>query len=202
MMPSKRIGLTGGIASGKSTVSRYLEEKGLVVIDADRIAHDLYDRSFEYQRAVVKEFGEDILVEGKIDRKILGGLVFKNSKKRKKLEEIAHPLIFKKIKEEVEKHGKEKAIFLDIPLLFEVDPAYREDLSLDEIWLVSVSKEKQLERLMNRDQISEEEALRKIQTQMDLRKKIELSDVILYNNMNVDFLYMQVDNQLRDEGIL
>ncbi len=202
MMRNKRIGLTGGIASGKSTVSRYLKEKGLVVVDADRIAHDLYDRSFEYQRGVVKEFGEDILVEGKIDRKILGGLVFKNSKKRKRLEEITQPFIFKKVKEDLEKYRKERVVFLDIPLLFEVDPVYREDLSLDEIWLVFTSEEKQLKRLMNRDQITEEEARRKIQAQMDLRKKIELSDVILYNNKNVDFLYMQVDNQLRDEGIL
>ena len=92
-------------------------------------------------------------------------------------------------------------IFIDIPLLFEVDENYRKSLKLNKIWLVFAPLELQMERLSERDGISKEEARIKMQTQMDMRKKIELSDVILYNNKNVDFLYKQVDNQLREEGI-
>ena len=201
MMQNKRIGLTGGIATGKSTVSRYLREKGLAVIDADKITHNLYDHSSGFHKSIIQEFGEEILRNGEIDRKKLGAIVFRDQERMNVLENIAHPLIFAEIMKEIERLQNEKLIFIDITLLFEVDENYRKSLKLNKIWLVFAPLELQMERLSERDGISKEEARIKMQTQMDMRKKIELSDVILYNNKNVDFLYKQVDNQLREEGI-
>ena len=203
MMQSKRIGITGGIATGKSTVTRYLKEKGFTVIDADQITHELYDHSVSFQEKIVSSFGKEIAVDGKIDRKALGAMVFKDNTRKKALEEIAHPLIFEKIAEETAAAEKnEKTVFIDIPLLFEVREEYRRKLRLDKIWLVYTTEDLQLKRLMERNNLSKEEAVLRINSQLPLNKKIELSDVILYNIKNVNFLYEQIDNELRDEGIL
>lgn len=203
MIRSKRIGITGGIATGKSTVTRYLKEKGFVVIDADQITHDLYDRSKPFQDRIVAEFGKDIVVHGKIDRKALGAVVFREEARKKALEEITHPFIFEKISEEIISAEKDhRTVFVDIPLLFEVKEEYRRKLDLRKIWLVYTTEDLQLERLMDRNHFSREEARRRINAQLPLSKKIELSDVILYNIKNVNFLYEQIDHELRDEGIL
>lgn len=203
MMQSKRIGITGGIATGKSTVTRYLKEKGFTVIDADQITHELYDHSVSFKDKIVAEFGDEIVMDGKIDRKGLGAVVFKDETRKKALEEIAHPLIFGKIIEKILAAEKnEKIVFIDIPLLFEVKEEFRKILKLDKIWLVFTTEDLQLKRLMERNNLSKEEAVLRINSQLPLNKKIELSDVILYNIKNVNFLYEQIDNELRDEGIL
>lgn len=201
---SKIIGLTGGIASGKSTVSHYLKKLGFPIIDADRITHELYEKNEEFCKALVENFGEKIIQKGAISRKIIGDIVFSNQSQLKKLEEITHPFIFDKIKDEIEelKNRGEKVIFLDIALLFEITEKYRRELNLDKIWLVYTTEELQIERLKKRNQLSEEECIKRIKSQMPLDKKIELSDIVLYNTKNVDSLQDQIDDELRNEGIL
>lgn len=195
-MQNKRIAITGGIASGKSTVTMYLRGLGYQVIDADQITHDLYDHSQEFQDKIIETFGKDILSQGVIDRQKLGSIVFSDEKKRLDLNRITHPMIYDKI---LQAKSDEKFLFFDIPLYFEVEDNLKDRLKIDEVWLVYVDEKTQLERLQKRDGLSKKEALDRIQSQIPLNKKIELSDVILYNTKDMETLYNQIDEQLRDE---
>lgn len=184
-----RIGLTGGIASGKSTVSDYLRELGAVIIDADNIAHSLMEPKKLLWRRVVEEFGEEILDNNTIDRNKLGGIIFNDSKAKERLDEITHPIIIAKIEEEMEQLSQENDIIIvDVPLLIEADM-----LNLfDEIWLVYVDKDIQVKRLMDRDQIDYQKAIAKINSQMPLAKKKEYADRIISNNGTEEELKAEV----------
>lgn len=173
------IGLTGGIASGKSTVSGILAKLGAEVIDADKIAHQITCKGEEGYLAAVNFYGKKILKEsGEIDRKFLGRIIFNDQAKRKKLESLLHPIIIKKMKEKIKEIGEEKHIVLDVPLLFETGL----DRLADQVWVVYTDRGIQLERLKERDNINKKEAERRISAQMSLEKKKELADVIIKNN--------------------
>lgn len=164
------IGLTGGIASGKSTVANMLIEKGITVIDADIIAKQAVEKGMPAHRQIIDEFGEDILLpNGDIDRKKLGALVFTNEQKRLALNAIVHPAVRQEMLNRRDKAiaNREAFVVLDIPLLFE---SKLESL-VDKIIVVSVTEELQLERLMKRNQLTEEEAVSRIRAQMPLEEK-------------------------------
>lgn len=189
------IGLTGGIASGKSTVANYLKEKGLTVIDADieaRLAVEIGEPAY-YK--IIETFGEEILqVDKKIDRVKLGHIIFNDEEKRKQLNGIVHPEVRKRMndkKEEGIKRG-EKIIVLDIPLLFESKLTYMVDKTL----LVYVDEEIQLKRLMERNQLSKEDALARINAQMPLKDKIKLADEVVNNNGTLEETFAQVEQIL------
>ena len=163
------IGLTGGIATGKSTVCKILKDLGVEIIDADQIAHNVL-KNKEVVKNIKKEFGFHILDDnGEIDRKKLGQVVFNDQKKLKKLESFTHPKIFEIIKNRLEVLDTDnKLVVLDAPLLFEVAL----DKEVDETWVIYADKKTQIKRIVKRDNLTKKEAEKRIDTQMPLNKKI------------------------------
>lgn len=190
------IGLTGGIASGKSTVSEMIKARGIPVIDADKIARDVVKRGSETLQQIVDYFGEDILNEdGSLARKKLGAIVFQDEEKRKKLNAIIHPAIRKQMLLERDQHvaNGEKTIVFDIPLLYESNLFHL----VDKVLLVYVDEETQLKRLIERDQAGEEDARRRIASQMPLAKKRERADAIIDNSGTIEETEAQLDDILK-----
>lgn len=186
----KIIGITGGIATGKSTVTEYIKDKGYKVIDADKIAKNLMEKGSSSYKKTVEYFGKDILKEsGEIDRKVLGSKVFSDPKLLKILNNITHPFIFREIKNQLEESYGEDVIFLDIPLLFEeYDNILKYGIHFDEIWLVFADRETQIERLMKRNDLTKQEAIERIDAQMDIDIKKEKSTTIIYNLHSIENL--------------
>ena len=178
------IGLTGGIASGKSTVSKIFRELGAEIIDADIKAKEISERE-----DVIKEigniFGKEVInIEGKIDRLKIKEIVFNNKEKLKKLNDLIHPKVmeeFKKIKENI---GKNDIIIFDVPLLFESGM----DKMCDKIILVFTDKKIQIKRMLERDGITEELAEKIINSQMSLEEKLNKSQIHLENNGTLEDL--------------
>jgi len=169
------IALTGSIATGKSSTVKLLSASGFHIIDADKIAHQILN---EQHQAIAELFGETLVSEGQVDRKALGAIVFADSNKRKALESLLHPLIYKEIERlsaEQDKWGK--PYFIDIPLFFE-GGRYPIEKSL----VVYTTKEQQLERLMQREGYSKEEALNRIQTQVPVEEKRKLASYVIDNS--------------------
>lgn len=175
------IGLTGSIASGKSTVSSMLEEMKIPVIDADKVSREVVEPGEEAYLSVVKQFGEDILLpDGNINRKKLGSVIFSNEEKRKILNGIVHPAVRKRMLEQKEDYVQngESIIVMDIPLLFESQLTHM----VDKVIVVFVEEMVQLKRLMERDQSTKEEALQRIHSQIPLKEKVKLADAVINNN--------------------
>lgn len=166
----KVIGLTGSIASGKSTVTRALRDLGAPVIDADAIVHELQQPGTPVTQAIAREFGPEVIrPDGALDRAALGRIIFADPTRRKALEGIVHPAVRERIWQEVDRCRAEgqPAVVLDIPLLFESGW----DRLVDEVWVVYVEPETQRARLIARDGLPPEEADRRIAAQMDLEAK-------------------------------
>lgn len=182
---SMTVGLTGGIASGKSTVSSLLIEKGYTVIDADIEARLAVEKGEEAYQEIVCHFGERVLLsDGSIDREELGSIIFHDQKERKALNSIVHPAVRKRMtaKKEQAIRRNEQLIILDIPLLFESKLQYMCDKTL----LVYADEDIQLQRLMQRNQLSGKEAMARIQSQMPLRDKKALADAVIDNNGTIE----------------
>lgn len=195
MNQNKIIGLTGSIATGKSQVSNYLKDKGIKVIDADLIARDVANYK-SVKNKIKKEFGDDLYKDDKLDRKKLAEIIFARKIHRQKLNSIMHPEIYKKIKKESE--NSEGLVFIDIPLLFENEDLNKKyGLVFDEIWLVYVDRERQIERLMKRDDISKEYAEEKINSQIPVEEKRKKSDVIIDNSGTLEETFAQVEENLK-----
>jgi len=174
------IGLTGGIASGKSTVSKILAQAGARVIDADKIAHDVVMPKQLAWEKIVSHFGMSALLgNGQLDRAALGAKVFSNPAERKWLEELIHPLVREAIEKEIQVWNAEKneIVVLDIPLLYEVGW----DTLADETWVVSVDTATQLKRLVRRDRLSLMQAQKRIDSQMPLIEKVKRADYVIDN---------------------
>ena len=185
------IGITGSIACGKSLVSNYLQEKGYTIIDADKIGHMALEND-EVKKQLVNKFGKSILKDNEINRVTLGKLVFENNENLKELNNIIHPQIRKNISEQIQVHKNEKLVFVDVPLLFE---AKFDDL-VEKIIVVSLDEKIQLERLMNRNSLSKEEALQRIKSQIPIREKEKLGDYVVDNSFTQENTYNQVDRIL------
>lgn len=175
------IGLTGGVATGKSTVAGFFSDHGITVIDADAIAREAVLPGSSALLRIIEEFGPEILQpDGTLNRKKLGFIVFNNEEKRRLLESILHPAI-KQLAEskirQAEQEGERVVIYM-APLLIEAGVTDR----VDEIWVVSTTEAVQLERLMARDNISREEARRIIESQMPLSEKERFGRVIIDNS--------------------
>lgn len=175
------IGLTGGIATGKSDISRFFQERGALVIDADQLARQAVEPDSPGLAAVVSAFGEGIRAsDGSLDRKRLGALVFADSVKRIQLEAILHPEIRRLAEERIAKAAESglRVVFYVAPLLIEAKATDR----VDEVWVVTVRPEVQLERLMLRDGISRDEAQRIIASQMPLTEKESYGRIVIDNS--------------------
>ena len=182
------IGITGSIACGKSTVSNYLKEKGYTIIDADKLGH-IALTSDEVKEKLKKSFGLTILENNEIRREKLGKLVFGNDENLKILNSIVHPYIRKIILQLQEKHRDERLVFLDIALLFE---AGFEDL-VEKIIVVHVDEKIQLARLMNRNALSKEQAMFRIESQMSSNDKSKLGNYVINNSNTKEETYRQID---------
>ncbi len=194
------IGLTGGIASGKSTVSAFLKEKGYTIIDADLAARMVVEVGQPAYLAIVEAFGKGILQEnGQIDRAALGAIIFNDPTKRNLLNGIVHPAVRSMMlshKDEAIENGKQ-TIIMDIPLLFESDLTWMVDRTI----VVTVEEDVQLNRLMKRNELSEEEAASRISSQLPLREKAEKADAVIDNNGAVEDTLKQVEALLTAWGL-
>ncbi len=191
----KVIGITGGIATGKSTVTKILINFGYEVIDADKIAREVVEKGENAYNDIIKYFGSSILrKDGNIDRKKLGEIIFNDKKKREKLNIIVHPQVIKKIIEKINLYCHiEKVVFVDIPLLIEnIDYLNKCGLYFDEIWLVYLNKEEQLKRLIKRDNLSIKEGEKRINVQMPIELKKKYATKIIDNSKEINNLEKQV----------
>lgn len=194
------IGLTGGIASGKSTVATMLKKMNITVVDADIEARLAVMKGETAYAKIITEFGKEILLENEeIDRQKLGSIIFHQTERRQCLNEIVHPEVRKRMREKLEeaKRNKEQVVVLDIPLLFESKLTYMADKTI----LVYVDKETQLQRLMERNNLTANEAEARIHSQMPMSEKIKLADVVIDNNGLIDDTKSQLTEVLRNWGI-
>ena len=184
-MFNNAIVLTGGIATGKSTVARILKENGFNIIDADEISHKILDENHE---KISKLFGTEYVFNKKVQRKKLGSLIFSNKKEKEKLENLLHPLIKEKILLFSKVYEKNNEVYLiDIPLFFE-NKTYNIKKSI----LVYATKEQQFQRLIKRDKFNSNDALARIDSQIDINEKKLLATYIIDNTNNIDDLKKEV----------
>lgn len=173
---TKIIGLTGGIGSGKSTVARYFEELGVPVYVADTEAKRIMDEP-ETIREVKQIFEDDVLLDGKLDRKKIASIVFNNPDKLKKLNQIIHPKVKKDFKDWLEKHKNYSFIIKEVAILFETGT----ENDFDAIILVTAPEKTRIERVMKRDKLTESEVLERIKNQLPDEEKIKKSHYIIEN---------------------
>ena len=188
----KIIGITGGIASGKSTVTDFLKQQGYQVIDADQVVHELQEPDGRLYQALLSAFGSAILQEdGRLDRPKLGAMIFGNPDLLAQSSQLQNEIIREELAHRRDLLAETEAVFfIDLPLLFELEY----DNWFDQIWLVDVTVETQLSRLMTRNALSQEEAEKRIAAQLSLQEKRKRADVLIDNNGSLE----ETRQQLRD----
>ncbi|MFF2878779.1 dephospho-CoA kinase [Gottfriedia sp. NPDC057991] len=191
----KIFGLTGSIASGKSTVSNFLKELNVPIVDADVIAKEVVGIGQPAYKKIVEAFGSEILLDsGEINRPFLGSIIFNNEEKRLQLNEIVHPEVRREMKEQANRYIKqgEPLVILDIPLLYEGNSIEL----VEKVIVVTVSEENQLKRLMNRNGLSKEDALLRIASQIPVKEKAARADYVINNNGDFEDTKRQVKDLL------
>lgn len=187
----KVIGLTGGIGSGKSTVSRFLAELGATIMDADRIGHEVFKPNTEVWHEVVAAFGQQIIAaNGTIDRQKLGTIVFSNPEARARLNQIMHPRIFEEAKAQLEKYRKQgvRVVVLEAPLLVEAGWTSL----VNEVWVTTAPENTVLKRLRERTGLSEAESRARIRSQLPSEEKMKQADVVIDTDGNLNELKAKV----------
>jgi dephospho-CoA kinase len=186
------IGLTGGIGSGKSTVSQYLAELGAAIVDADKIGHLSYLPDTDSWRELVKTFGRGILTEDNtINRKKLAAIVFNHPEKLKIFNSIVHPRMYKIAEKQIEEYRSKgvKVVVLDAPILFETNWTSL----VDEVWVVAADEAHVIRRAAARSGLSEEQTKSRIRAQMSDDERIKRADAVIYNNGSADDLREKVN---------
>ena len=187
-----KVGLTGGIACGKTVVRLRLEELGIPTLDADGVVHRLLQAGTEVARQVAEAFGEKVIESGgAVDRKALGALVFADEPSRRKLNAIVHPAVWREIEKffEARERASDAVAVVDAALMIETGSYRRYDFLV----VVHCRPELQLERLMARDDISREDALRRIRAQMPLEEKMRFADFLVDTSGNLEETLKQAD---------
>ena len=189
------IGITGGIASGKSTVTEFLRQQGYQVIDADQVVHELQEPGGRLYQALLSTFGSSILQEdGRLDRPKLGAMIFGDPELLAKSSQIQNQIIREELAGRRDLLAeKEDIFFMDLPLLFEL--GY--ETWFDQVWLVDVTEETQLCRLMARNALSQEEAEKRIAAQLSLQEKRNRADVLIDNNGPLEETLRQIRDALQ-----
>ncbi|MCR5482326.1 MAG: dephospho-CoA kinase [Clostridia bacterium] len=186
------IGLTGGIGTGKSTVSRYLSEKGCKIVDADKIAHELTAEGSPLLPVLAENFGQDVLCnDGTLDRKKLASIVFSDKEKKKRLDEIMHGRIRMIVEQKIEAYAGEgeKTVILDVPLLFETGM----DNLCESVIVVDADEEVRIGRVVERDNTSAELVKARIRNQMSSEEKRRRADFVIDNSYGLSQLYENID---------
>lgn len=176
----KKVGLTGGIASGKSTVSKHLQKAGFPVIDADQVAREIVEVGTPALQEIFDAFGQHLQEsDGSLNRKALGHIIFTDPQKRERLNQITHPRIAQRTLEYMQQHQKQETPILiyEAPLLIE-NHIHEQ---MDEVLLISLSEETQIQRLCMREALTQEEALTRIRSQMSLAEKKKYATYIIQN---------------------
>ncbi|CAL28200.1 dephospho-CoA kinase [Staphylococcus carnosus] len=196
----KVIGLTGGIGTGKSTVSNLLEVHGFKIVDADVASREAVEKGSEGLQQIKQVFGDKAIDQnGEMDRKYIGEIVFNDAKKRKELNQIVHPIVREIMDEQKEQYLSEGYnVIMDIPLLFENN---LQD-TVDETWLVYASESIQVERLMERNDLSQEEAKARVYSQISIDKKRRMADHVIDNRGTLLELKQNLEQLLMDEGYI
>ena len=190
----KIIGITGGIASGKSTVTNFLRQKGFQVVDADAVVHQLQKPGGRLFKTLVQHFGQEIILEnGELNRPLLASLIFSNTEEQEWSKQIQGEIIREELATLRDQFAQTESIFfMDIPLLFEQDYS----AWFDETWLVYVEPDVQMERLMKRDQLSKDLAISRLSAQWSLEEKKSLASQVIDNNGSQDQLLAQLNSLL------
>ncbi|MEM8637385.1 MAG: dephospho-CoA kinase [Cyanobacteria bacterium P01_G01_bin.54] len=189
-----RLGLTGGIATGKSTVSNYLSQRyQLPVLDADEFSHAAVQPGSPILEAIASRYGPQLLQpDGYLDRARLGQIVFNDAQERQWLEAQIHPVVRDRFNQTLTQLTDQPVVVLSIPLLFEANLTGL----MTEIWVVSCTPSQQLDRLMARNNLDQRQAQQRIQTQLPLSQKCAAADVVLDNSQSRDRLWAQIDAQM------
>lgn len=189
------IGITGGIASGKSTVTEFLRQQGYQVIDADQVVHELQEPGGRLYQALLSTFGSAILQEdGRLDRPKLGAMIFGNPELLAQSSQLQNEIIREELAHRRDLLAETEAVFfMDLPLLFELEY----DNWFDQIWLVDVTEETQLSRLMARNTFSREEAEKRIAAQLSLQEKRKRANVLIENNGSLEGTRQQIRDALQ-----
>jgi dephospho-CoA kinase len=189
------VGLTGGIVSGKSTVALMFKDLGAKIVDADKLGHSVILPHKPAWEKIVKMFGKDILQNDlTIDREKLGKIVFANQPLLKKLNEITHPEITKIIKKEIDSvknktYNQKKILIIDAALIYEA----KIDRLMDKIIVVYIDEDEQIKRLIKRNNLSKDEALQRIKSQMPMKEKVKMADYVIDNSNSLDKTKKQVE---------
>lgn len=188
------IGITGGIGSGKSEVSKYLKALGYPLIDADLVSREVVEPGEIGLFRIVEYFGEGVLnPDRSLNRGKLAEIIFSNDILRKQLNDILHPQIRLRMQQYLDCFRDEPFVFLDVPLLFETD----KKSEYDEVLLVYAPEDVCLERIVTRDKITSDLALKKIKSQMSIELKRAMSDYVIDNNGDIAMLHRQLDDYLK-----
>jgi dephospho-CoA kinase len=196
------IGLTGGIACGKSTVASLLVRRGALLIDADRIAREVVEPGSPVLQQVAERFGPEVLLpDGSLHRKKLGEIIFADASARADLQQLLHPPIRATMRERMaawEQEHPDKLVVVDVPLLYES----KLTAMFSEVMVVYVARELQLQRLMIRDAIAIEQAERRLAAQMPIEEKKQLADIVIDNSGTLEETEQQVNRFLEERGLL
>lgn len=197
------VGLTGGIASGKSTVASAWAELGGIEIDADQLAREVVEVGTPGLSAVRKEFGDAVINQGQLDRSALGKIVFADSEKRRQLEAIIHPLVKQLAKQKIAQLPQDSIVIYNVPLLVEASV----DLDFDKVITVEAPVEKQIERLVSIRKMSREEAMARVAAQANPAQRANAADVILNSNQDLHLLlkdarrvWQQIEHEAAQRG--
>ena len=194
-MSQRLIGLTGGIATGKTTVSNYLRDRyGLPILDADIYAKEAVEVDSPIFQEIVKRYGPEIQLENRaLNRTKLGDIIFNDTDEKAWLEAQIHPYVRKRFQEVVNSLDNQ-IIVLSIPLLIEANLTHL----VSEIWVVFCDYEQQIQRLQQRNHLTEQQAIARIKNQLPLTEKITRADVVLDNSGSLDCLYQQIDQNFKE----
>ncbi len=186
------VGVTGGIGSGKTTVCKIFEELGAKVIYADELAKELMEKDENLKKKIVQAFGPEAYIGGKLNRKFVADIIFSDEEKKKELESVVHPVVIKRILSEFKKISKEKKadfVVVEAALIFESGF----DNELDYVVVVETSDdEAKIKRIIERDNCSRDEVLKRMKAQMDPAKKIKLADIVIRNDGSIEELREKV----------
>ena len=194
-MNQRLIGLTGGIATGKTTVSNYLRDRyGFPILDADIYAKEAVEVDSPIFQEIVKHYGSEIQLENRaLNRTKLGDIIFNNTDEKVWLEAQIHPYVRKRFQEVIDSLDNQ-IIVLSIPLLIEANLTHL----VSEIWVVYCDVEQQIQRLHQRNKLTEEQAIARIKNQLPLAEKIIRADVVLDNSGSLEYLYQQIDQNFKE----